>query len=254
METKVYIPINPCLLAFTIELVAEELLKFCQHYPGLPLISVGSGFGYLERETIKLFPFQPEFILIDPAPDSYQSPLPLGMDQNQGQVRKQFGLKPHYALLRDLFIDQPRLFVGNCSLLLLNWCDYGKNPYDLGAVFLLRPRAIFLITHKGKSANSKQFHRYFQKEKEGGKRYFCQKRFILKPFQKDDSAGKYCRENHLEYAIEWLVDSTFIQCVNKTTEVKEFACHSTEHKENPAMKLLIDLMQFTLSLTNIGDK
>ena len=235
-------------MAFEIESVAKELRKFCSTYPSLPLISVGSGFGYLERETKKLIPGR-EMILIDPAPDSYKSPLPLGVKQDQDQVRACFGLSPNYPLLKDLFVDRPGLFVGNASLLLLNWSDYGDEPYDLGAILLLRPRAIFLITHKGECANSKQLHRYFREE--GKERYICEKRFTVKPLIGKEEDVCYCKENHSQYAMEWLVDSSFVPCQNKTTLFKEITCKSTEHKDSPALELVKSLMNFAMMLAHL---
>ena len=176
---KFYIPINPCLLAFDIDFVSRELKLFCDAYPELPLVSVGSGFGYLERECLKLLEKKKEFILIDPAPDSFNPSLPVGHKQDFVKVKREYGLEPDYPLLKDLFVTRPQLFIGNSSLLLLNWSDFGDHhSYDLGALLQLRPRAIFLITHKGESANSKAFHSYM-KESE---RYFCLKRFFDKTF------------------------------------------------------------------------
>lgn len=241
---KVYIPTNPALLAFGVENVTEEFARFCLCYSELPLVSVGSGFGRLERQTsdlVKAMGKGKEFILIDPAPDSFQPLVEQNTKEESDEARLHFGLLPNYPLLDNLFIEKPWLFVGNLSLLLLCWCDYGENPYDLGALLLLRPRAIFIVTHRTGAANSNQLHEYF-KRGEGSKRYRLRRMIEVKCLKGESEEAKYCRENHSPYLIQWLVDSHVTP--HEPATVRKISCLSTEHKNAPEIEILKSFMSF----------
>lgn len=247
---QTYIPTNPALLAFGVENVSRELNRFCLSYPNLPLVSIGSGFGRLERVTSEELP-EREFILIDPAPDSFVPLLTMGTKEEANERKRQFGLPPDYPLLDDLFVKRPRLFVGNATLLLLSWCNYGNDPYDLGAVLKLRPRAIFLITHREESANSKQFHDYFR-DGNGSKRYYCQRRIIVDCLEGKSDEAKYCRTHHSPYLIEWLVDSHVVFTQEKPTSGR-ISCKSDAHKDAPEIEILKSFVSF-MSILHDSDK
>lgn len=51
--------------------------------------------------------------------------------------------------------------------------------------------------------------------------------------------------------MEWLVDSSFVPCQNKTTLFKEITCKSTEHKDSPALELVKSLMNFAMMLAHL---
>ena len=107
----------------------------------LPIISVGSGNGELERDLDLLL--CTDIICVDPEPLSYIH-------------RKKIYKKPKYDYVKDMEIEK---YERNCTLL-LNWSNF--NGYDIEAVNLLKPKFIINITELGiyRGASSPKMHRF----------------------------------------------------------------------------------------------
>jgi hypothetical protein len=118
---------NKAVKCFGTRTVMTNIGQFLNAYPGINLISIGSGNGLLE-DHIKT-EFGTNTICIDPNPESY-SPPPIVT-------------KPDFPSVTALIERSPEL-VGNC-LILLNWCNPNESRYDFDAIQSLRPIAFISI-------------------------------------------------------------------------------------------------------------
>jgi hypothetical protein len=118
---------NKGIRCFGIATVFNNIGQFLNAYPGLNLISIGSGNGLLENQIRILFGIN--IICIDPNPESY-SPPPIV-------------IIPDFPSVEALIDGSPQL-VGNC-LILLNWCNPNESRYDFDAIQSLRPIAFISI-------------------------------------------------------------------------------------------------------------
>lgn len=153
---QVDVPVNPAIHSFGFAKVVDTVMRFCKTYPTLPLVSVGCGIGVVEREVRAMV--KNDFFLIDPAPNSF---YPYAK-QNIHEMVVIAGMPATHSYTQELVETNPELAKGDACLLLLNWCDYGHNDYDLEAIRLLKPRAIFAIIDNTGSAGSYQFHEFFK--------------------------------------------------------------------------------------------
>jgi hypothetical protein len=140
--------LNNGLKSFGVDYMVKELSAFCESYPSLPVVSVGSGNGYLES----LLPDK-EWVLVDPAPLAFYT-------ARDGTVHSKLYMKPSYRFTRDLINARPEIAGGgDRCLLLLNWPNHGQtHAYDLEAILLLKPRAVFIVHEISGSAGSKQLN------------------------------------------------------------------------------------------------
>ena len=118
---------NKAINCFGTDTVFNNIGQFLNAYPGLNLISIGSGNGLLENQIRIRFGIN--IICIDPNPESYS--------------RVPIVLAPNFPLVTDLIGVAPQL-IGNC-LILLNWCNPNKSRYDFDAIQSLRPIAFISI-------------------------------------------------------------------------------------------------------------
>jgi hypothetical protein len=113
--------------------ITPELYReYASHMSDYPIISVGSGSGYVEH-TLGC---DDRIICIDPQPKWYG---------NQDVV-----LEPKYPFVRDLIMDRPEI-VGECHLMLV-WPTPGNVTYDIRAIRDLKPRMVTIIYDSSGSA------------------------------------------------------------------------------------------------------
>lgn len=108
----------------------------------LPIISVGSGNGVIERELESAFGIQ--IICVDPTP--------LSWSMEHAKYRA-----PDFATVEDLVSQHPEL-IDQCNVF-INWA-FPTHSYDMEAVHLLRPRNVVTITDVGplRGAGGRFFH------------------------------------------------------------------------------------------------
>lgn len=150
------IPANPAIWSFGAKPVCDALVQFCRAYPGLPLVSVGCGTGLIERRARPAV--DNDFFLVDPAPFSYYPQVRRGWHR----LVVEYGMPITHSYTSELVAEHPTLATGNQCLLLLNWCDFGDDAYDLEALRLLKPCAILAVIDKTGSAGSGQFHKFMK--------------------------------------------------------------------------------------------
>lgn len=119
----------------------------------LPIISVGSGQGQVERELCDVW-YDSEnrtLICVDPSPDSFPGPI-----FNQG-------MKPHYKTIDEAILAHPE-YIQNCVLLMI-WPNptetsdpEDKLVYDVEAISRLKPAAIVMLVEVFGGAGSQQLH------------------------------------------------------------------------------------------------
>jgi hypothetical protein len=122
---------------FGLDVSTKQLASVVGAFPGVPVVSVGSGPGILER-TID------ECITVDPAP-------PEGVVVTASTVDELLAVRPE--------------LVGECVLLLV-WCLPNDSTYDWDAVQSLRPKAILTLLEQfddsyGAAGGSK-FHEFLK--------------------------------------------------------------------------------------------
>ena len=149
---QIQVPVNPAIHSFGFDKVVATVAQFCKTYPTLPLVSVGCGIGVVEREVRARV--KNDFFLVDPAPNSFYPYAKHSIHQMVVIA----GMPATHSYTSELLDTNPELVNGDACLLLLNWCDYGHNDYDLEAIRLLKPRAIVATIDKLVSAGSFQFH------------------------------------------------------------------------------------------------
>jgi hypothetical protein len=151
---QIEVPVNPAIHSFGFDKVVAAVTHFCKTYPSLPLVSVGCGMGVVEREVRTWV--KNDFFLVDPAPNSF---YPYAK-HNIHEMVVIAGMPATHSYTSELLKTNPELAKGDSCLLLLNWCDYGQDDYDLEAIRLLKPRAIFAIIDSTGSAGSFLFHEF----------------------------------------------------------------------------------------------
>jgi hypothetical protein len=105
-----------------------EYIKNLLQISKLPLISIGSGNGVIERKIEEKFKIN--VICIDPTPLSWS----LSVSENK---------LPDYLTMDEL-INKNKTLIGSCNLF-LNWC-YPDHTYDIESIILLKPRNLIIIT------------------------------------------------------------------------------------------------------------
>lgn len=161
MEVDISKLLNNAIRSFSKEYVLEVLTAFSDTYPSLPIVSVGSGNGYIESQLPDR-----EWLLVDPAPLSY--------DLKQGCINPKLYRKPDYRYTAELIKFKPSLSRGDQCLLFLNWTNHGEDNYDLTAIKLLKPRAVLILHEPVGGAGSTQLNAFVagddDEEKEFGYR------------------------------------------------------------------------------------
>ena len=115
----------------------------------LPIVSVGCGPGTTEWKLKHKYGLgDRRWILVDPAPESFQKYPPGG----------HYSLRVDADLVKNLIQKEPNL-VGNC-VLFLPWPSPNDDAgnYDMEAVILLHPKAIILVFETVGSAGSHAMH------------------------------------------------------------------------------------------------
>lgn len=110
----------------------------------VPIISVGSGNGVLEKHITNTI--HKHVICVDPLVEDYNYP--------------QYGMiNPDYSIVAYLLIAQPEL-VGNC-ILLLNHASPNESTYDYDAVLQLQPLHILFCGEPSGTAGGQQFLKWY---------------------------------------------------------------------------------------------
>jgi len=210
------IPANPAIHSLGFETVTDAVGEFCKTYPTLPFVSVGSGLALVER-VVRARVSQP-FFLVDPAPSSY---YPF-CKQHYHRLVVASGMPMTHSYTHELFDSNPELAKGDSCLLFLNWCDYGGDDYDLEAILLLKPRAIFVICDLYRSAGSQQFHHFLKTNK----LYKPRKVYSVKQAKKETYE---C--SHETISMQWLVRSHVdLETVGVTLQCLQ--THDESNKQN----------------------
>jgi len=115
--------------SFGIENVVKHVVNIMKYYDYCPLVSVGSGNGYLEKAIEDVLP-KKKIICIDPNPLSFYK---------HSEIYK----KPEFSYVKDLIKKMPSI-VGEC-VLLLNWCNPNNSIYDYEAILNLQPKGFVSI-------------------------------------------------------------------------------------------------------------
>jgi hypothetical protein len=145
----------------TYDQCVEKIIKY---HMSSRLISVGSGYGVLEKHienTYKQKQQKLELICIDPEPTSYSF-------ENYPKTPLIF---PQYAYI-DAYIDDylgklqiqlTKEEINNCDLLLC-WPSPNESTYDLEAIIKLQPIKVFIIYEMTGAAGSNSLHNWIYKE------------------------------------------------------------------------------------------
>lgn len=122
----------------------NTLIDYMSVLVDLPVISVGSGSGYVEKQCMERIK-DLNMILVDPLnPDENEFyPVPSHLSQN-----------PSYELTNDLIVDKPEI-IGNCHLF-LNWPLPNDIMYDYEAILLLKPKKIIICCEVSGSSGSQK--------------------------------------------------------------------------------------------------
>ena len=108
----------------------EKVSEYFELLPkDLPVVSVGSGSGALEKHLDSKH--GTDIICVDPLEEIFL------------KTPAKYCKKPAYPRVTDLLLDQPHL-VGNCSLF-LNWSSPVFSVYDYDALVALKPRYLLWI-------------------------------------------------------------------------------------------------------------
>lgn len=210
---QIEVPANPAIHSFGFDRVFTLVAQFCKTYPTLPLVSVGCGIGIVERQVrVKV---SNDFFLVDPAPTSF---YPYAK-HNAHEMIVTAGMPATHSYTKELVLTNPEIAKGDACLLLLNWCDYGLNDYDLEAIRLLKPRAIFAITDNTGSAGSTQFHEFFKTRNE----YNIQSIYRIKHGKQEKYA---CSHETIE--MKWYIRHT--KPIQPYTEI--YPCLQSHDDEN----------------------
>jgi hypothetical protein len=208
------IPVNPPMLSFGIDRLYIAMTQFCDAYPSLPLVSVGCGPAVVERELRTRV--KNDFFLVDPAPHSYYPE----MKTHFHQFIVAHGMPATHSYTSELILSNPEIAIGDHCLLLLHWCDYGTNDYDLEAVRLLRPKAIFVVFDTTGSAASAQFHAFLaQPDKE----------------YSDKCVYTICHTRHEQYACSHeTIEMRWLERTREQEETQKYAfeCHQQHDNAN----------------------
>ena len=129
-----------------VPLVDDYLRRVSDAFSHVPFVSVGSGCGAIE-ETVAS---DVDWICIDPAPQSYASPL--------GSHPPPVVLAPMYPRVEDLISARGTEIVGSC-LMFLNWAP-PSDTYDMDAIHDLHPLAIVAIYDRAHAAGGELFHQW----------------------------------------------------------------------------------------------
>lgn len=127
---------------FNYSLITKFILA--ASYPNLPIISVGSGAGTLEKYLQSVITNR--IICVDPDPQSFQTE-PIDWTK---------GIKPSYPTINDLLKVEPN--VKNNSLMLLAWPSPNSSNYDCEAINLVKPVGVILIYELIGAAGGTKLH------------------------------------------------------------------------------------------------
>jgi len=134
----------------TYEQCTEKIMKY--HTIGDKLISVGSGYGVLEKHIVNAYEKQGQniyIICIDPEPTSYSFK----------NYPKEPMIHPYCAYVDD-YLKQLQSLKSNCDSLLLCWPEPNESTYDLEAIIKLQPAKVFLIYEMTGTAGSGSLHNW----------------------------------------------------------------------------------------------
>lgn len=130
--------------------------QFFNYYAGSNIISVGSGFGHIERLFSPFWTQDRNVYLIDPAPAEF-------IPRSKAVVR----WPPDYAKVADLIAAHPEVTDNNG--LFIMWAYPSSiplntppppntpGPYDVEAIYRLRPRTILVCYEESGRAGSEEF-------------------------------------------------------------------------------------------------
>jgi len=124
----------------------DEIIKIT-NIPNIPIISVGSGSGCVERRlNIEL---KTDIICVDPLIETFIL------------TPKKFSLEPKYSYVKDLIKDNPTV-VGNC-ILFLNWSTPNESDYDYDALELLKSKHVLWVGDTSGTSAGYKFHNWLKK-------------------------------------------------------------------------------------------
>ena len=231
MDSSVFIPANPAIHSFGIAKVIDSLVRFCESHPEMPLVSVGCGIAVIERGARSRV--KNDFFLVDPAPNSFYR-----RSKDCHRLVVQYGMPATHSYTTELITTNPEIATGGECILFLNWCNYGDDDYDLEAVRLLKPRAIFAIVDTDEHAGSRQFHRFLKTTDQ----YRVKKLYSVVNSRKEKYA---CA--HQTICMQWLVLSSTDRC-HSEPQKETIQCRQVHDDQN-----IQNLMVLTSNKETQGD-
>lgn len=122
----------------------NTMLGYMTDLTDAPVVSVGSGSGYVEAQCLERIPGL-QIVLVDPVDpeENTFSPVPEHLSK-----------KPSYCYVEDLVADNPDI-VGECHLF-LNWSLPNNDFYDYESILALKPLSIIICCEVSGSAGSKK--------------------------------------------------------------------------------------------------
>ncbi len=134
-------------------IVIEKSLNFvggALAHAVLPIVSVGSGNGFLESKIAT--DLKTNVICVEPKPGDWSSG-----DDEPGRVY----MIPQYKTVQDLMTSQPEI-IGKCHLLIV-WSSPNQSEYDIDAIRDLKPVTITIIYEETGCAGSYLLHKWIDK-------------------------------------------------------------------------------------------
>lgn len=111
------------------------IINMIKQHEGFDFISIGSGYGVLEKWIMNNLNIN--IICIDPNPDSFPEAKPINIDEDSK--------KPNYDYVKTL-VNINNSIIDN-SILMINWpwCPSKNDGYDVDSIILLRPKAFVIF-------------------------------------------------------------------------------------------------------------
>lgn len=122
----------------------QTLLDHMSSLKDAPVVSVGSGSGYVEKQCLEKIP-DLKMILIDPLDPANNEFCP---------VPEHLSQKPSYRSVQDLIDAKPEI-ISNCHLF-LNWTPPNDKYFDYESIVMLEPHKIIICCEVSGSAGSKK--------------------------------------------------------------------------------------------------
>lgn len=113
-NNDVVIPASPVVHSFGFYKLSDILTEFCESNPHLPLVSVGCGLAFIERDVRARV--KNDFFLVDPEPGSFYPQC----KKQLHRLTVQAGMPATHSYTKELVQSNPEIAKGDGCLLFLN--------------------------------------------------------------------------------------------------------------------------------------